>query len=426
MNRTLFVLSAAPILAFSPTAHAQEVAALPDQDRALGLERTEVYTIGGMEATDWDTFMRVESVAFDGTGNLHVFDSGARRLVVASPEGRHLRQLLRIGDGPGEVSSPMGFGVAPDGTVTVADMGRRALARFGADGAFLGSRTFNPGSDGIPGGALQAHPDGGFAFLQTGMMIERRPGQGLPSPPTTYPIRLIPGEDGPWSTVHEAWRPVREPSARPGPTSAAGPGGAGIRMAGQTGPRAFDPSPSFGVLPDGRLAVADTVTWRVKLVSPEGRVERILTRPFRPRAVTERDREAERARRAAEIEAGGGPQISMSVQGPSGPLAVDQSQIRDALLAQVRELEFAEEMPVLDRIATDWDGRIWVARRGERPGEPGPIDVLNARGGYIGTLPASRIGLPASFGPGGLVAFVERDEMDVPVIRVERIRLSLP
>jgi hypothetical protein len=116
----------------------------------------------------------------------------------------------------------------------------------------------------------------------------------------------------------------------------------------------------------------------------------------------------------------------MRIQGPSGPVSVDQAQIREALLAQVRELEFAEEMPVLDRIATDWDGRIWVARRGPRLGADGPIDILNARGGYIGTLPAGRMGLPVAFGPDGLVAFVEPDEMDVPVVRVERVRLALP
>jgi hypothetical protein len=420
-------LAAALALLAPSAALTQQATILPAEDRPLGLDRTPVYRIGGMQATDWDAFIRVRNVAFDGAGNLHVFDAGARRLSVVGPEGRFLRQLIRTGDGPGEVTQAMGFGVTPEGEVTVADMGRRALTRFGPDGSLLGSRSFQPQADGVPSELLQPHPEGGFVFLQTGMIMEMRPGQGPPSPPTSYPIRRIPGGDGAWHTVHEAWRPVRQPSGRGGPgVSAGGPGGGGIRLAGQTRPRVFDPNPSMGVLPSGGLAVADTVTWQVKLVAPDGSVERVVTRPIPPRPVTERDREEERTRRTAEIEAGRGPEIHMSVQGPSGPVAVDQAQIREALLAQVRELDFAEEMPVLDRIATDWDGRIWVARRGARPGEPGPIDVLNARGGYIGTLPAGRVGLPVAFGPDGLVAFVEQDEMDVPVIRVERIRLTLP
>jgi hypothetical protein len=420
-------LAVALALLAPSVALAQQATTLPAEDRPLGLDRTPVYRIGGMEATDWDAFIRVRNVAFDGAGNLHVFDTGARRLSVVDPGGRFLRQLIRTGDGPGEVTQAMGFGVTPDGEVTVTDMGRRALTRFGPDGSLLGSRSFEPQADGLPAELLHPHPEGGFVFLQTGMMMEMRPGQGPPPAPTSYPIRRIPGGDGAWHTMHEAWRPVRPSSGRGGPgVSVGGPGGGGIRLAGQMGPRVFDPMPSLGVLPTGGLAVADTVTWQVKLVAPDGSVERVVRRPLRPRPVTERDREEERRRRTEEIEAGRGPQISMSLQGPSGPVSVDQAQIRDALLAQVRELDFADEMPVLDRIATDWDGRIWVARRGARPGESGPIDILNTRGGYIGTIPAGRMGLPAAFGPDGLVAFVEQDDMDVPVVRVERIRLALP
>lgn len=405
----------------------QQVTSLPEEDRPLGLDRTPVYRIGGIEATDWDAFVRVSTVAFDGAGNLHVYDAGARRLTVVGPEGHFLRQVIRTGDGPGEVTSPVGFGVSPEGEVTVVDMGRQSLARFGPDGSFRGSTPFRPREDGIPAGILRPHPHGGFAFLQNARMVEMRPGQGPPPPPTTYPIVRIPSGEGAWTTLFETWRPVRPSSDRGGPgVSVGGPGGGGIRLAGRMAPRVFEPDPSFGVLPTGGLAVADTVTWQVKLVSADGRLERVVTRPIQPRPVTERDRDEERDRRAAEIESGGGPQVEMRIQGPSGPVSVDQAQIRQALLAQVRELEFAEEMPVLDRLATDQDGRIWVARRGPRPGEPGPIDILNARGGYIGTLPAGHLGVPVAFGPDGLVAFVEPDEMDVPVVRVERVRLALP
>lgn len=409
-------------------AGAQETLRLPGEDRALSLERTPVYTLGGIDAVDWDAFSRVASVAFDGAGNLYVHDVEARRLNVVGPDGRLIRQLLRIGDGPGEVTSPGGFGVTADGEVAVVDVGRRSLAWFGPDGAFLGSRSFNPQTDGIPGGRMEPHPNGGFVFLQRGMMVEMRPGGGPPAPPTSWPIRYVPareaGDGADWELLFEAWRPVREPSGRGGPAVSGGPRGGPIRLSGMLNPRVFEPDPSVGVLPDARLAVADTVTWRVRIVGSDGAVERVATRPFLPRAVTEADRERERERRREQIASGGGPRIEVRTMGPGGPGSVDQSAIREALLAQVDELEFATEMPVIDRIAVDDAGRVWVQRRGAHFDEPGPVDVLTSRGTYIGTLPAFPRGMPRAFGPDGLAAFVEMDHLDVPVVRVERLRLA--
>ena len=412
-------------LAAGPGVAAQEVLQLPAEDRPLGLERQEVYALGGMEAMDWDAFSRVGAVAFDREGGLYVQDVEARRLTVISPQGQFVRQLIRQGDGPGEVSNFAGFGVTAGGDVAVVDMGRRTLTWFGPDGSHLGSTPFDPQRHGIPGGRLEPHPDGGFVFIQRGMMVQRQAGQGPPPPPTTWPIRSVPGRGAEgaagWGLLFEAWRPVRDEQGRGGAV-AMGPGG-GVRLPGNLGPRVFDPDPSFGVLPGGGIAVADTVTWQVRLVGPDGEVERIARRPLRPRAVTEQDRRAERERRRAEIEAGGGPRIEVRTMGPGGAGAVDQSAIRQALLAQIDELEFASELPVLNRIAVDGDGRIWVERRGDPVGEPGPVDVLTSRGTYIGTLPPFERGMPVAFGPDGLAAFVETDEMDVPVIRVERLRL---
>ena len=70
---------------------------------------------------------------------------------------------------------------------------------------------------------------------------------------------------------------------------------------------------------------------------------------------------------------------------------------------------------------TSWEGTIWVRRRGEEPAGDGPIDLLTADGRYLGTLPADATAMPRAFGPEGLVAFVERDELDVPTVVVKRL-----
>ena len=53
------------------------------------------------------------------------------------------------------------------------------------------------------------------------------------------------------------------------------------------------------------------------------------------------------------------------------------------------------------------------------------MDILTARGGYVGTVSADGPGIPQAFGPDGLVAYIERDGFDVPTIRVRRLPAGL-
>ena len=93
----------------------------------------------------------------------------------------------------------------------------------------------------------------------------------------------------------------------------------------------------------------------------------------------------------------------------------------EAQRRRIESMEFYAEMPVLVALRTGWEGTIWVHRRGEYPETKGPIDVLTSGGGYIGTFPAGSTALPEAFGPDGLVAFVETDDLDVPYVVVMRL-----
>ena len=86
---------------------------------------------------------------------------------------------------------------------------------------------------------------------------------------------------------------------------------------------------------------------------------------------------------------------------------------------QIRDLAFPEEMPVITNLAVDWSDRIWV-QRSALPGEGGPIDILSADGQYFGSLPAHGLRIPGAFGPGGLLAYVERDDLDIQRVFVVR------
>ena len=51
----------------------------------------------------------------------------------------------------------------------------------------------------------------------------------------------------------------------------------------------------------------------------------------------------------------------------------------------------------------------------------GPIDVVTAEGRYVGTFPAGATKMPDAFGPGGLAAFIELDDLDVASVVVRRL-----
>ena len=89
------------------------------------------------------------------------------------------------------------------------------------------------------------------------------------------------------------------------------------------------------------------------------------------------------------------------------------------------DVPFYPELSVIEALSATWDGEIWVQRRAEEPGDDaGPVDVLTPDGRYVGTYPTGAIALPDAFGPHGLAAFIERDEMDVETVVVKRLPRS--
>ena len=89
---------------------------------------------------------------------------------------------------------------------------------------------------------------------------------------------------------------------------------------------------------------------------------------------------------------------------------------------RIETMEFYDEVPVVRELSTSWSGRIWVQRRGEEPVSDGPIDVLAPDGRYLGSFRTGAARLPDAFGPGGLAAFIEQDELDIKTVVVGRLR----
>ena len=396
-------VTAAWLLAAAP-AVGQEVVELPAEDRWLEAGFEELYRLGSMTGDDWEQFGDVRSVAFDGRGNLHIFDGQAQLVCVVGADGGLIRALGGEGDGPGEFGGAAAMSVFVDGRVVVMDYARRAYHIFGADGDY--ERTVRmSGSASITTMAPIRVLIGSEAVvrvptLATGIMFTAGAFSGPLRWPTSHAFErtMLAGEETVVDTIAEAWLPPPD-----------------LEDVEEVTQRNFAPAPAallpefsaevyWGVTPDGSVAFSDSSTYTVKLAEAGVGVVRILERPFQPEPVTGRVIRAEKDRRLRAMEETAEPGTDLS-----------------GARSWIDELEFHTELSVIRGLSTTWDGHIWVLRRGEGPHDDGPIDVLAAEGRYVGSYPAGETALPTAFGPDGLVAFVETNELDVQTVVVKRI-----
>ncbi|MXY17526.1 MAG: hypothetical protein F4Y57_11165 [Acidobacteria bacterium] len=139
--------------------------------------------------------------------------------------------------------------------------------------------------------------------------------------------------------------------------------------------------------------------------------------------MTDRLIRAERERRLRDLEAIPDERLGGRIGVVNGqPIYRDPVEERQRRRARIEDTEYFNELSVIRGLAVSWDGTIWVRRRGEGPAsDNGPIDLLTPDGTYLGSLPAEGAGIPAAFGPGGLAAFIETDELGVRTVVVGRL-----
>ena len=408
------LLTALGTLAAATGGLAQEVMELPGEDRWLEPNFVEVYRVGAAIGEAWQEFGTIGRVGFDEAGNLHVFDRMAARVVVVNPQGDFVREFGRRGEGPGEFQSALDMVVMRDGRVVVADMGHRAYHIFAPTGDLermvrMGRVTWIRKMDAEVGGESLIR-----GAIVLGSAFQAVPGEttiAFPDPRTIERISLS-GDEAAVEPAADVWGPawtrLREHVL---------PGGRQKIMS--RGPRrGFEPELFAGVLPGGRIAFSDSSAYAVKIAERDGgRISTILTRPFSPEPVTERVMEAEKDRRLRDIEDRSEGSVSRSADG----LVVSGTRGGARAREQIETLEFAEEVPIVRDLRTSWNGRIWVLRRGDEPVSDGPIDILAADGRYLGSYRTGATPLPDAFGPEGLAAFIERDELDVQTVVVKRL-----
>ena len=417
--KTLILLS---LLAVTPAA-AQQVTKLPAQDKILPGKPTTQFSIGAEDGEDWELLSRVSQVAFDKEENLYVLDGGNNRVLVFNPQGKFVRKFGKKGGGPGELMSPVGIAVTTTGEVAVTDLGRPAVSLFKKDGTFIKNLTL--GEDygfPVPTQGTYAHPGGGVV-VRTMPPVMRR------GSPDEVVSRTMTGRKSPltWFTtdakatkLFEIPQPDITPKVQ---DNSAGQGQRQIAVRIQM--PAFTPATLWGVLPNGAVAVSNDAAYGIS-IARNGKVERVIQRPFSARKVTEADKNREKARRREQLQSGRGNMVFSTQErrngGPArGNTGVGGTLPKAEIDQMLAELTFNETIPVLAGMYVDPRGRMWVQRTGRQVGEDGPIDLINANGAYVGTIAAGQR-LPAAVSASGRAAYIERDqETDVEKVVVRKL-----
>ncbi|MXY17144.1 MAG: hypothetical protein F4Y57_09165 [Acidobacteria bacterium] len=180
----------------------------------------------------------------------------------------------------------------------------------------------------------------------------------------------------------------------------------------------------WDVLPDGTIAYTDSSTYEIKLAEAGGGpVIEVLRRPHAPETVDRRIRS-----RVIELEIREWERTNAEMAGESGDelAAALFSAFMNSAREQIENRPFFTEVPIVRAIRAAWEGTLWIQRRGEEPwDDEGPIDVFGSDRSYVGTYDPRDTGIPAAFGPDGLAAFWEFDELDVPSIVVKRLPVEV-
>lgn len=413
------ILLPAALLGAAPSG-AQEIVELTGRDRQIDPAFEEVFRVGVLDGQPWEMFATVPKVAFDARGNLYVFDrapgvdNADLRIVIFDRSGAFVREFGSEGEGPGEFREPGSFAVLRDGTIVVGDMGHRAYQLFDPSGEFvrmvrMGQTTTSRRAGNVAVVTtvvrfIHVDPRGMAVFaLGDPQMADGSVQEGSVPDFRTIAHHRLDGEDVETSTVVRAWHPPRgDAESR---VSFSGPDDVTdiisrdlrrrLNASASLLPsqRVFEPPVRMALLPDGAIVYADSSAYALKITgSGGGHTVRTITRPLHPEPVTPRIQEEYRRRREER----------------------DSQSARAGTINITFEAEsFYPVIPVIRRVSSTWDGRIWVMRRGNELFEDGPIDVLTADGEYIGTYRAGATRMPDAFGPDGLAAFIELDELDV-------------
>lgn len=154
----------------------------------------EELRLGQADGTGPEVFGNVHDVAVDEPGNIYVLDVGSKEVRVFDRDGRHLRNMARGGEGPGEVryrdwASGQALVFQPPNRLWIGD-GRQQLSFDSLGNELSRAGGFLVGGQLPPRSKIVAADGQGFVYQEVRVSDRTRSGDETTSHSRTYGVRL--------------------------------------------------------------------------------------------------------------------------------------------------------------------------------------------------------------------------------------------
>ncbi len=272
-------------------------------------------------------FQNPRGLAVDAKGNVYISDFDANHIKVFGPDGKFRSVLGRAGQGPGEMQGPSLLAVSGDRLVVWEAMNRR-FSILGLDGRFVKT------APAVHGGmgelmAFRALPEAVLSPSSIGVFPDGFQGR-LPDE-ADQAVLLLAADLALVSTIFE--RKVRNRAWTRHPQTQ------GLIQVGFP----YHPSLRADASPDGTVAAGLAQAYEIELLDPIRAARLVISRPFKPVKLENRDKEAHFGSFRMNVFTNG--QKSVVFKAPD----------------YVRELtEFPETLPPYRSMIFDGRGRLWV------------------------------------------------------------------
>ncbi|MDH4198256.1 MAG: 6-bladed beta-propeller [Candidatus Aminicenantes bacterium] len=108
----------------------------PPKGAPTKLVLEELYSVGGGDKPD-ESFVDISALDVLKDGTVYVLDTKDSRVKVFDAQGKFVRAFGKAGQGPGELNQPVGILITPENEVLVEDALNQRLAVFSLEGTFI-------------------------------------------------------------------------------------------------------------------------------------------------------------------------------------------------------------------------------------------------------------------------------------------------
>lgn len=359
---------------------------------------TEDLKIGSVGGDPHYQFGQLTSVAVAGDGTIYVNDLQAVEVKAYDSQGQFLRTIGSKGSGPGEFVQPLFVLVGPDGSVIVPDLGNQRVNRFGPDGEPRGSFPIQ----------MQAGIPARWMVDDAGRLLAQLRGLNIPG--------MAALAEGDPIVVYDTTGAVVD-------TVALLPKGQTVEGITEENLsiKVFAPEPVWDLDSTGSVYYAMNDQYRILVNSPDGALQKIITRDVTQKPVEESDRTA----------------ILRAMREQYQQFGVPPQQLDQLMQA----IGFADFYPAFGNLFVGPGGTLWVQRirsardmagEAEEAAEFDPQnigspewEVFDAEGRYLGVVTLPERFTPVG-GKGDDLYGIWRDELDVQYVLRLKVNRTAP